>query len=456
VEKPRINSVAVGGGAYGDEGKGRIVDEYVDYFSKKLKVILYRDNGGANAGHTVEVGDKRIALHQLPSGIFTKGATVILGKGMVIHPQDLLEEIRQVKEVNGGKLPVKIIIDEMAALSLDTHRAFEGVVKDWQESVKGTTGRGIGPAYGDVLTRRAIRMRDLKNWDEDKIKKHYQLYAALIKGMDADLAKAEVNRLASSGKELVGSLDQFMSKLKAQSKELSPYIGEVFTLLSNAWAKPKQFAMIFEKAQGVGLDPRYGVYPDTSESDCTFAGISSSSEGAINADQINYRVSVIKATYMSSVGSRKLPTLITGKIAERIREDAHEYGATTKRPRDVAWIDIPALKFFNKMTKATHLGLTHMDIVYPDTPIKVCVAYKLKGKTVGYRPDQEYLLKVKPVYKEFKPWSREKIQKAKSLKEIPAAAKKFINFLSKQIGAPIQIITTGPKREQSIKLIKIN
>lgn len=440
------------GGAYGDEGKGRIVDEYVDEFSKTHKVILYRDNGGANAGHTVEVGGVRIALHQLPSGVLTKGATIVLGKGMVIHPGDLLMEINYVKNATGGKIDSTIKIDEMAVLSLDTHRAFEGVLKQWQEGGKGSTGRGISPAYSDVLLRHPLRAKDLKNWNEDKIRAHYKLYSAWINGLNMNLAECEVNRFDGT-KELVGDEDAFVARLKEQTAQLKEYIADVFDFMHEAWVDSKKYAFVFEKAQAVGLDPRYGVYPDVTASDCTFGGITSSTQGAIDALDIEYRTAVIKATYMSSVGVRKIPTAIEGELADKIREDAHEYGATTKRPRGIAHLDLPALKFFKEVGYTTHLALTHMDIVYPNTPVKVCVAYEINGKRVQYRPDQEFLLTVTPVYEELPTWDQSAIQNAKSKAEIPAQAKDFLKLVSDTLELPILIITTGPKREQSIRMM---
>lgn len=449
MSKLRKNSIAFGGGAFGDEGKGRVVDEYVNDFSKKYEVILYRDNGGANAGHTVEIEGMRIALHQLPSGVFVSGSSVVLGKGMVIHPGDLLEEIRMVKESSGGKINAHLIIDEMATLCLDTHRAMEGAQKAWNDGSKATTGRGISPAYCDILYRQPIRMRDLKRWDEEKIRSHYKLYNAIINGMGVDMSSMEVNSLAGE-KVLVGSEDEFVVRLKSQTEQFSQYIQGVFEFLSDRWVQEDKYAFVFEKAQGFGLDARFGVYPDITASDTTFHGITSSTELVVDAQNIEKRVAVIKATYMSSVGSRKLPTLITDSLAERIREDAHEYGATTKRPRDIAYIDIPALKFFKQASLTTHYALTHMDIVYMDTPIKVCVGYEMNGKKVSYRPDQEYLLNVTPIYEELKPWSVKDIQGAKKYNDIPKEAKDYLDFISNQLEAEILVITTGPKREQTI------
>jgi len=454
MNKVRKNSMAFCGGAYGDEGKGRLVDEYVNEFAKKKKVILYRDNGGSNAGHTVEFDNVRIALHQLPSGVFSKGATVVSGKGMVLHPGDLLEEINQVKKVSNNEVPADIVIDEMAVLCLDTHRAFEGVLKDWQAGGKGSTGRGISPAYSDVLLRHPLRMRDLRNWDEEKIRSHYKLYDALIKGLNGNLAKADVNSLCEEGTTTikVGSEDNFVNRLRKQAELLKPNIKDVFDMLSSSWKDEDKVAFVFEKGQAIGLDARYGVYPDVTASDTTFGGIASSTEGAIDSFEIEHRTAVIKATYMSSVGVRKLPTIVTGKLAEQIREDANEYGATTKRPRDIAYLDIPAIRFFLKSGYITHLGITHMDIVYPKTPVKICVEYEMNGKRVPYRPDQEYLLKVKPIYEELKTWDKKKLQEAKTIDKIPSEAQDYLDFVSKGVGVPVLIITTGPKREQSIRV----
>jgi len=370
--KVRKNTIALAGGAFGDEGKGRLTDKYVNDFAKKYKVVVYRDNGGANAGHTVMFDDgRKIALHLLPSGVFIKNAIAILGKGMVLHPSDLLVEIKAAEEMASGKLPCNLMIDEMAVLSLDTHRALENVLKKWEEGGRGSTARGISPAYADVLLRHPLRMRDLKAFSAEKFSKHYHLYEALIKGLGENLAEVEIAR--AKGTQKVGSLEQFLAEVKSSKKILDPYITDVSPLLKKAWPD-KKYAFVFEKAQAVGLDPRYGVYPDVTSSDCTFAGLLSSTEGVVDPMQIQIRAAVIKATYMSSVGTRKIPTFMEEDWAHKIREDANEYGATTKRPRGIAYLDLPAIKFFAQVNQPNYLALTHMDIVYPDFPVKVCVA----------------------------------------------------------------------------------
>lgn len=449
MAKVRKNSFAFGGGAFGDEGKGRVVDKFVSDFAKKKPVVVYRDNGGSNAGHTVEFeSGERLALHQLPSGVFVPKAIVLLGRGMVLHPADLLAEISQVESIMGEEVKNRVQIDEMAVLSLDTHRAFEAVLKQWQEGGRGATGRGIAPAYADILLRHPLRASDLVSFDKEKFRAHFRFYAALISGLGEKLESLLVPRLTGE-KVLVGTEKEFLDRLKEESSHLAPYIGETFEKLKKNWVDEK-VVFVFEKAQGVGLDARYGVYPDVTASDVTFRGIFSSTEGIVSPEEIAVRAAVIKATYMSSVGSRNLPTEMEESLASRIREDAHEYGATTKRPRGIAYLDLPALKFFARVGEVNALVLTHLDIVYPGVPIKVCTAYKIDGQEVSYRPYQSFLDKVRPQYIELPSWDCRKVSQAKTREELPQEALNFLDFISRELGLPIVMVTTGPKREQAI------
>lgn len=450
----RKNSFAFCGGVFGDEGKGRVVDELVDHFSQTHKVVVYRDNGGANAGHTVELDNgQRIAFHQLPSGVFHKRTTIVLGKGMVIHPGDLIEEIAEVKEVI-GKGMASIVVDKMAVLSLDTHRAFEAVLKEWESGGKGATGRGISPAYADILLRHPLRVRDLMPFNEEKIIKHYHLYKALVFGLGKKIQEVEVPQLGTTGKILVGIETHFLTRLRSQAQQLKSYVGDGYSYVQKTW-KDKKYAFVFEKAQAIGLDTRWGVYPDVTASDTTFDGIFSATEAVIDPEEITIKAAVIKATYMSSVGTRKLPSVMDENLAHQIREDGHEYGATTKRPRGIFYLDMPALTFFLRVGHVNRIAVTHMDMVYPDVLIKVCVAYTQKGRTVPYRPDQEYLNTVKPKYQEFAPWDKDKLRKSKTFSELPKEVKVFLRFLEKTTGTKVYMITTGPKRHQSLYLEKL-
>ncbi len=454
MTKTRSKTYAFCGGAFGDEGKGRIVDMIVHQLSKKGEVIVYRDNGGANAGHTVEFenGD-RVAFHLLPSGAFVRGAVLVLGKEMVNHPGVLRAEIKHIKSVTATDDRAEIKIDQLAVLSLDTHRAYESVYKQWQSGSGGSTGRGISPAYADVLLRHPLRMRDIIKFDQSKVAKHYDMYAALIQGLGQNLAQVQVPTLVG-GQFGVGTRDEFISRLKSQARQLKPLVYDLHDWLSQKW-QDKKYGFVFEKAQAVGLDYRWGVYPDITASDTTFDGIFSSTQGVIDPDQIQVKAGVIKATYMSSVGVRQLPTLIKGELADRIREDAFEYGATTKRPRDIAYLDLPALRYFARVGRLNCLVLTHMDICYSHYPIKICTDYLIKDQKVGYRPDQKFLDTVTPKYIELPAWDVTKLAKAKNFNQLPVEAQKFLKFISQQIGLPISIITTGPKRNQTVVLEKM-
>ncbi len=444
----RLNSISVVGGAFGDEGKGKVVDEICHTLINRFdKVIVYRWNGGSNAGHTVEIQNNKFILHQIPSGALIEGTTCILGKGMVIHPGDLISELATIQD--NGNIKINIIIDEMTPLSLDTHRAFESSLKKREEGGSGSTGRGIAPAYADIIYRHPLRMRDLldKNWKE-KFEKHYLLYKSLILGLGDDLRKMQVNSL-SLGTLEVGDKTKFIKKISQQRDQIEKYIENVYDLVKDNWNSKIPF--VFEGAQGVGLDPRWGVYPDVTASDPTPSGIFASTEGIVNPETIEIKANVYKATYTSSVGKRILPTKMDEKLAARIREDANEYGATTKRPRDIYHIDLPALSYFAKVSMASHIVLTHLDISYPDTPIKVCTHYvNKKGDQIDYRPDQQFLHGAIPIYESFKAWNGNKIKNSTIINDLSPLTKKYIKFLSQSLNLLPLMITTGSKRESVI------
>jgi adenylosuccinate synthase len=387
----RENSFAIGGGAWGDEGKGK----FTDYFASKAHqegkdIVVYRVNGGANAGHTLEFEGKRISLHQIPCGAFIDGALVVLGGGMVIHPEDLLTEINMVKEKSSGQIPSIIKVDEMAALALDTHRAYEDVLKKEKDSgSSGGTGRGIAPAYADIVNRHEVKMRDLTAGDWDKFIRHYRFYSREINGLGFDLSSMKVAYLNDQNDTRpVGTEQEFIDRLKSAREQLISLTSDVYQPIKYSWADPKT-SFIFEMAQAVGLDYRYGVRPDVTGCDATFASITASTQGLVDYRDIKRRISTLKATYCSSVGSRQLPSRMEPQLEKRIREDAKEYGATTKRPRDITYFDLPALRFYQRVGCANEIGLTHIDIVYPDTPIKICTDYQIDGQSVDYRPDQD-------------------------------------------------------------------
>jgi adenylosuccinate synthase len=372
---------------------------------------------------------------------------IVLGKGMVVHPGDLLAEIDRVRALTGGPMAT-LIVDENAVLALDTHRAMEAALRDWQTGGSGATGRGIAPAYADVVYRHPLRVRDLiaSDWRE-RLRRHYALYAALIKGLGRDLATMRVPSLRAES-ILVGSEHDFVERHGPSAAALDVYAQDSRPVLENVWAvEGATTPLVFEGAQAIGLDVRWGVYPDVTASDPTFDGIAHSTEGLLRADEIAVRAGAIKATYTSSVGSRRLPTVMDEMLAQRIRDDAHEYGSTTRRPRDIVYIDVPCLRFFARISGMTHLILTHLDISYLDTPIRVCTHYTdRRGHVCGYRPDQDFLNGVTPHYVDLPSWDGAAIRGVQDLASLPRKALQYIAFLTASIGCPPLMATTGPER----------
>ena len=454
ADQVRPNSIAIEGGAFGDEGKGKCVDYLcAQLLRRHSQVVVYRWNGGSNAGHTVVVQGRSFALHQLPSGIFSRGATVILGRGMVVHPGDLVTEMQHVAALAGGTMPTTVLVDQLAVLSLDTHRALESVLKRWEAGGKGATGRGISPAYADVLLRHPVRMRDLTSADwEERLSRHYELYAAMVRGLGGDLATTSIP-LLTGGTQQVGTPAEFIARLGRERIFLQRHIQDVYPFLDSAWNR-SDMPFVFEGAQAAGLDPRFGAYPDVTASDPTFSGILNSTEGLIQPEQIAVRAGTIKATYTSSVGTRRLPTLMEENLAHRIREDAHEYGATTRRPRDIAHIDLPCLAFLARVTGMEYLILTHLDISYPEIPIKVCTYYTdASGSVVPYRPDQEYLSAVQAHYIELPSWDGMEVCGRREIGQLPVATQQYIAFLSQALHLTPLLGTTGPEREALVSWI---
>ncbi|MCK9368411.1 adenylosuccinate synthetase [Candidatus Dojkabacteria bacterium] len=448
----RANSVVVMGAIFGDEGKGRITDELTDYFLKThKKVVVYRDNGGSNAGHTISYNGKKIGLHQIGSGILHKGCTCVLGKGMVIHPIDLVSEINEVKKVFGfKKFPAKLMIDEMAVLCFDTHRALELAFKEKSSGSfgsKAATGRGISPSYADVTYRFPVRVRDLfkANW-KAILSEHYQRYASLTKGLGIDCSKVTVKGLKNNEYK-VGTESEFIAKIGKTKMELKKYVSPMFEFIKKEWEGDTPF--IFEKAQAVGLDPRWGVYPDVTASNCCLDGITYSTEGIVNANDISGRFGVIKSTYSSHVGSKTIPTNMEEEFAKQIRDDANEYGTTTGRPRTIIYLDLPMLSYYCRVGGIEELVFGHMDIIYKRN-VKVAVGYLKNAKKTYYRPDQEHLNGISAKYKEMKYWNKDLLKKSKKFSDIPENAKKFISFISNETKTTPVMVTFGPDRHDTV------
>ena len=411
------------GAFYGDEGKGKIID----YLSKNAKYAV-RFSGGNNAGHQVEVDGKKFAFHLLPSGILNKNIKAILGNGVVIDPKVLIEEITNLKE-NGYKVD-NLYISEKAHVIMPYHIVLDGMLEDIRKNKIGTTKRGIGPAYCDKYERSGIRMEDfISNNFKDLLKENLKNKNIILKAFGYD--------------EL--DFDTIYNEYCKYAKDLKKYVCDTTTMLHNAIRNNEN--ILCEGAQATLLDIDFGSYPYVTSSNPTIGGVSTGT--GIGARYINEVIGVIKA-YSSRVGEGPYVTEQKNSIGDKIRELGHEYGTTTKRPRRCGWLDIVALNYSIMINGITTIAMNHLDTVGKLDTIKLCVAYKYKGKIItDFSTNMDFLYNSEAVYEEF-PGNFGDISKIKSFDELPYNAKKYIQRIEELTDTKVGFIGTGAGRENII------
>ena len=412
------------GAFYGDEGKGKIID----YLSSNAKYAV-RFSGGNNAGHSIEVDGKKFAFHLLPSGILNKNIKAILGNGVVIDPKVLLEEIDNLKE-NGYKVD-NLYISEKAHVIMPYHIIMDGLLEEIRGKNKiGTTKRGIGPAYCDKFERCGIRMEDFVS---DNFK---ELLEINIKNKNKILK-------AYGYKEL--DFSNVYNEYKGYAKKIKKYVCDTTTMLHKAIKNNEN--ILCEGAQATLLDIDVGSYPFVTSSNPTIGGVSTGT--GIGARYINEVIGVIKA-YSSRVGEGPYVTEQKNKIGDTIRELGHEYGTTTKRPRRCGWLDIVALNYAIMVNGMTSIAMNHLDTIGKLDTIKLCVAYKYKGKeTTDFRTNMDFLNNSEAVYEEF-PGNFGDISKCKTFDELPENAKKYVLRIEELTNTPVKFIGTGAGRDNII------
>lgn len=474
----RPHTIAIVGVALGDEGKGRIVDNSISTMlqEKKIeKVYVIRYQGGSNAGHTIEYQGKRIALHQVPSGIFYSNVTGFMDRGMVIHPEDLAVEIKYVEEAVGDTQG-KLFLSEEAILVTDLERAEELLNRKKQGKAAGGTGRGIGPAYAHHYDRLGLHIHDLMSSDwKEMLSAQYERYTIEFAAFQEDLSSVMVPDFYESKKtktavlKKVGTKKDFLDRMGTIRSWLiqRKLVANLFPLHTDVFAD-KTCGVLFEGAQAVGLHPWLGTIPDTTASNTSAFGIQ---EGTAfwKLSQIEQVVGVFKITYTSSVGARQMPTYIDlpkdkelplphptkeQEWATYVVTQAHEYGTTTRRRRDINYLDLPMLSYNCTMTGVTSLAGTHLDIARKTDTIRVCVGYKdQKGNPISYQPGLRFQKGVIPDYVELSGWDGSQLSHISSIKELPTQAKKYIEFLENYLNVPLSCVTTGAGREQLLRLI---
>ncbi len=414
------------GAQWGDEGKGKATDllgDRVDY------VVRYQ--GGNNAGHTVVIGDQKYALHLLPSGILSPNVIPVIGNGVVIDPAVLLEEIEGLNE--RGIDTSKLVISSNAHLITPYHRTIDKVSERFLGKAKiGTTGRGIGPAYADKISRIGIRVQDL--FDESILQKKLE---SALKDKNQVLTKV-FNRKDMQVSEI---LEEYLGFAEI----LRPYIADTALLLNQALEDGK--TVLLEGSQGTLLDVDHGTYPFVTSSNPTAGGACTGS--GIGPTKIERVIGIVKA-YTTRVGSGPFPTELENEDGEKLRTIGHEYGTTTGRNRRCGWYDAPIARFAVRINGLTDFFLTKLDVLTGWERIPVCVAYEINGKRVEEIPSsQTDFHHAVPIY-EYLPGWNEDISKARSLSDLPINAQKYVAYLEEISGAPMSAIGVGPGRDETI------
>lgn len=414
---------------WGDEAKGKIVD----LLAKDYDYIV-RFNGGANAGHTIKVADKKFGLHLIPSGVFYPEKFKIIGNGVVIDPETLLKEIEDVER--SGYSMKNLIISDRAHIILPWHKIMDGI--EDEKSGIGTTKRGIGPAYMDKSSRiNAVRVADLL--DETALKEKL-----------GQIARLKETQIRTYGQEARFDVPKIFNELMLFKKKTHGYIHNTAYVLQDAVRDRKN--ILLEGAQAVLLDVDHGTYPFVTSSN-TITGAACVGSG-LPPRHIARVIGVVKA-YSTRVGGGPFPTELNNDTGDRIRQKGAEFGTTTGRPRRCGWLDIVALKYACIVNGIDDLVLMKIDVLDGIEEIKVATAYQIDGKKTDQFPSSR-LAEAEPIYTTFKGWgtlTSHDWDKIKKDKKIPPQMKHYLDFISKELNTPISMLSFGPERDQTISLL---
>lgn len=424
-----MSGIVVVGAQWGDEGKGKLID----VFSEKADMVV-RYQGGANAGHTLVVNGQKTVLHLVPSGVLRPETQCVIAPGVVIDIFSIRDEIRKLKASGYLQNPKQLMIADTATIILPYHKALDAAREAALSDGKiGTTGKGIGPAYEDRASRRAVLFGDIFNRETLKAK--------------IELALREKNFILENYYKVeTFKLETLMKDIEAVAEELAPYRTKDTSLFINKNLKSGK-RVLFEGAQGTMLDIMHGTYPFVTSSS-TLAANACASAG-ISPMSIQKIIGVFKA-YATRVGGGPFPTELTDDVGMKIQTDGNEFGSTTGRARRCGWLDLVALKYAIRVNGITNLAMMKLDVLTGHDRIGVCTAYKINGELVTELPTSPYELeKVEPVI-EWLPGWKEDLTKVKTLSDLPRPTTNYIDYLGSQLGTPIDVISVGPGREQTL------
>ncbi len=422
-------NIVVVGTQWGDEGKGKIVD----LLTQEADFVV-RYQGGHNAGHTVVIGNEQFILHLIPAGILHPEKKCVIGNGVVVDPAALIEETDALIK-RGIQIKGRLFVSDKSHLIMPYHRAIERESEALKGTRKiGTTGRGIGPTYADKMSRIGIRMADLYDGDV-----FYRKLSENLTEMNFFLE----NLYKVKGFEVKRVYDEYMD----YATRVREYVADTSQLLNQAMVEGKN--IMFEGAQGTHLDVDHGTYPYVTSSNATAGGACTGT--GVGPTRIHGVLGVAKA-YTTRVGSGPFPTEIKGEECHALREKGREFGATTGRPRRCGWFDAVAVRYAVAVNGLTSLAISKMDVLDDCEQIKLCVGYRYKDRIFYEMPSQISVLdQCEPIYELFSGW-RKPTTDISSYSQLPREAQTYLNRIAELTQCPIDIISTGSKRDQTIIL----
>ena len=420
-------TAVVVGAQWGDEGKGKIVD----VLSERFKVVA-RYSGGHNAGHTVTIKGQKFILQLIPCGVLREGCRGVIGNGVVLDPFAFMKEVDALR-ATGIKVDGNLFVSNRAHVILPYHRLIELAAENAPGRVKiGTTSRGIGPTYEDKMARSGLRVQDLL--DKSLLQKHIA---------NACREKNTIAHALFNSEPL--DADKMYADYSAIADRVAPFVADTALLLNRAIANGE--SVMFEGAQGTMLDIDHGTYPFVTSSSATSGGAATGT--GVPPTAINTVIGVTKA-YCTRVGEGPFPTESKDEIGEALRKKGNEFGAVTGRPRRTGWLDLPLLRYSNMINGTNWLVVTKLDVLDDQPEIPVCVGYKIDGKETQQIPAQiSGYEKIEPVYTKLPGWQSSTFG-VDNYDRLPGPAKRYLEFVERESGAKVGIVSTGPDREQTM------
>jgi len=420
-----MTAVVVVGAQWGDEGKGKIVDIFTEYAD-----MVVRYGGGPNAGHTLVVGNDKLVVRLIPSGILREQTTCVLAQGMAIDPFSLVGELDELAKRGLIRKKGSLVVSDRAHAILPYHVVVDGL-REQTASALGTTKRGVGPCYEDKVARRGIPLGALRDLGktEELVRRALAAWEPTIRALGGETP----------------TLSAVMAKLAEVAPRIVPLLAETSHLVERAVRDGKR--VLFEGAQGTLLDIDHGTYPFVTSSHATAGGACTGS--GVGPSRIDFVVGLVKA-YCTRVGGGPFPTELSDSIGEGLRARGDEYGSVTGRPRRTGWLDLPALRYAVRVNGLDGLALTKLDVLTGLAEIKICTSYRTPSGTTSEFPidDVEHAV---PVYESLPGWQAD-LAPARAMTALPEAARRYVDRIERDSGCPVVLVSVGSRRDETIAL----